>query len=392
MPTPVRSESGDDADMLTGGNATTFKGEIPPVQGDSRGGGAEPTPEKAPAPFVEGNPRPPGRAVLGGAAPDGALEIPRDRLMAELLTREPADEPLAAAPLVIRCFGSLQVRHAGRSLAPRQHLKAWELLQLLAAHPPRTITREKLNLALWPDPDMPLSQNASNMTVSRLREELTAQIPGLSRDVVQRARNGDCWLDPDLVSVDVHEWLAIIEREPKLHLLAALAEYRRAHQLYRPTLLDGAGFDWLCSREGDGLDLAAAYRDTWRRYTLRLARRSVREDRPDLAVPLYRRLMDERPRDEAVTRELYRCYGGTGDLRGLEREARILARALREGYGDDQDESPDLRSEGPEPAEPEKETQRVYEEVRRALVAAGGRRMESLCQVSGGGAGRGRAW
>jgi len=214
------------------------------------------------------------------------------------------------------------------------------------------------------------------VNVMRLRDELTAQIPGLSREVVQRARNGDCWLNPELVSVDVHEWLAIIEREPKIPLLTALNEYRRAHQLYRPSLLDGAGFDWLYSREGDGVDLAAGYRDNWRQYTLRLARRSAREGRPDLAVPLYRRLMDDRPRDEAIVRELYRCYGAAGDLRGLEREARTLARALREGYGDEEEGSPPSRADGSEPAEPEKETCRVYEQVRQAMAAPDGARTD----------------
>jgi len=88
-------------------------------------------------------------------------------------------------------------------------------------------------------------------------------------------------------------------------------------------------------------------------------------------VPLYRRLMDDRPRDEPVVRELYRCYGGAGDLRGLEREARILARALREGYGDEQEEPSHPRPEGSEPAEPEEKTQRVYEQIRQALTDAG---------------------
>lgn len=323
-----------------------------------------------PTPFATGTTRPLSREVPHGPAPDVALEASPGSLTAELLVGEPVDEDPIGAPLVIRCFGVLQVRHAGRSLAPQRHLKAWELLQLLATHPPRSITREKLNLALWPEPEMALSKDAVNVNVLRLREELTAQIPGLSREVVQRARNGDCWLNSELVRVDVHEWLAILEREPKLPLLAALTEYRRAHQLYRPTLLDGAGFDWLYSREGDGVDLAAGYRDTWRQYTLRLARRSAREGRPDLAVPLYRRMMDDRPLDEAVVRELYRCYGAAGDLRGLEREARSLARALRKGYGDEEEGSPYPRSEESEPTAPDQKTHRVYEEIRQALLGA----------------------
>jgi len=371
-PALTQDESGGGEDTTAGEDtATSGDDEAPPGPERPRAGAAGPPREPVPTPFVAGTTRPPSRVVPHGPAPVGAPGALPDSLTAELLMRESVDDPPIGAPLTLRCFGSLQVRHAGQSLAPQRHLKAWELLQLLAAHPPRSLTREKLNLALWPEPEMALSKDAVNVNVLRLRDELTAQVPGLSREVVQRARNGDCWLNPDLVSVDVHEWLAIIEREPKLPLLAALTEYRRAHQLYRPVLLDGAGFDWLYSREGDGVELAAGYRDTWRQYTLRLARRSAREARPDLAVPLYRRLMDDRPRDEAVVRELYRCYGGAGDLRALELEARILARALREGYGDEQEGLSAPQAEESELAEPEEKTQRIYKQVRQALMDAG---------------------
>lgn len=278
---------------------------------------------------------------------------------------EPDERATATTLLDLRCFGAFRALHHGVPLAPRRHLKAWELLQLLAARPPRSLTREKVVVALWPDPDASPNRNVVNAIVGRLREELVGQVPGLPRDVVRQARNGDCWLDPALVSVDVHEWLAIIDREPSLPVDEAFADFGRAQALYRPVLLDGADFEWLSDRGEDGLTLAEGYRDTWRRYVLKLARRSAREGRADLAVPLYRRLMDDEPRDEAIARELYRAYGQAGDLAGLEREARLLAAALRQGYGDDLDEDQPPALDGPQ-----RETVKVYEEVRRRLTAA----------------------
>ncbi|HEU5422790.1 MAG TPA: winged helix-turn-helix domain-containing protein [Nitrolancea sp.] len=298
-----------------------------------------------------------------GSVPSGTA-LTLDRLTADSLALPPAQDWAVTTPLAIQCFGAFRVRAGETMLAPRRHHKAWELLQLLAAHPPRSLTRDRLIVALWPDPEALLNRNVVNALVGRLREELVAQVPGLAREVVRQARNGDCWLDLDLVTVDVHQWLAIVDREPRLPLAAALAECRQAHALYRPGLLAGASFEWLYPRDEDGLDLAEDYHDTWRRYVLRLARRCVREERADLAIPLYRCLRDAHPRDEAIARELYRCYGRTGDLPGLEREARLLAAALRQEYGDEEDSEalPDL--DGPAP-----ETRELFEQIRRQLQA-----------------------
>lgn len=278
-------------------------------------------------------------------------------------TAEPDEGPTATTLLDLRCFGAFRALHHGVPLAPRRHLKAWELLQLLAAHPPRSLTREKILVALWPDPDASPNRNVVNAIVGRLREELVSQVPGLPRDVVRQARNGNCWLDPALVSVDVHEWLAIVDREPTLSVSEAFADFSRAQALYRPLLLDGADFEWVSDHREDGLTLAEGHRSIWRRYVLKLARRCAREGRPDLAAPLYRCLMDDEPRDEAIVRELYRVYGQAGDLAGLEKEARLLAAALRRGYGDDLDMAaqPGLDA-------PERETVKAYEEVCRTLT------------------------
>ncbi len=66
--------------------------------------------------------------------------------------------------------------------------------------------------------------------------------------------------------------------------------------------------------------------------------------------------MDDEPCDEVVVRDLCRCYGLAGDPSGLDREACIMAAALRQGCGDD------LDGDGqPTLDEPYSETVKVYE-------------------------------
>jgi len=287
-----------------------------------------------------------------------------EEITADLLALESSEEPPVATPLDIRCFGPFRALHAGEVLAPRHHAKAWELLQLLAAHPPRSLTKDRLWISLWPDQDSWPTRNVLNTMIGRLRQELTGQVPDLPREVVQRLRGGECWLDPDLVTVDVHRWLAIIKREPKLSLTEALGEYRLARALYHPTLLEGASYEWLALRD-DGVTLVEDYAERWSDYRLRLARRCAREGRPSLAVPLYRAMLGEQPKEEAFARELFRCYGQVGDLAGLERQMRALETALHEGYGDEGDPS-----RSPVVEQPEKETAEVFAEV-RAMLARG---------------------
>jgi hypothetical protein len=116
-------------------------------------------------------------------------------------------------------------------------------------------------------------------------------------------------------------------------------------------------------RREDGVTPEEDYQERWADYRLRLARRSVREGRPDLAVPLYRGLIEEQPREEALVREFFRCFGQTGDLPGLERQMRALEAALRVGYGDEADTSRVLAVE-----QPEQETTAVYREIGVALA------------------------
>lgn len=278
-----------------------------------------------------------------------------------------ADEYAVTTPLEFRCFGrQFQVLHHGTPLLPLRHRQAWRLAQYLAAQPHRSVTRSKLLATFWPDaPDD--SENVKN-TIRRLRDELTAQAPDVPREVVHQGRNGECWLDHRYVTVDVHVFLDLIDRAPKFpDLDAALAAYRRVEALYRPELLEASGEEWLDERL-EGLSLVEEYQHDWRQFVLRLARRCVNERCPDLAMPLYQRLMRDKPLDEVVLREFLRCYGATGNRQGFTREYRTFEQALCKQRSDEEDDPSDP---GYDPAldGPEPETRRVHDEVLRLFDA-----------------------
>ena len=82
----------------------------------------------------------------------------------------------------------------------------------------------------------------------------------------------------------------------------------------------------------------------------------------DLAVPLYKALLEAEPTLEDVVRELYRCYLKLGDLSSLIREDRHLRQALREMYSDADDSEVN-----PSDYQPEAETVALFNEIRQEL-------------------------
>jgi two-component SAPR family response regulator len=306
-----------------------------------------------------------------------ASAVPVDETLAGV--HDPVGATNPARPLIrVRCFGHLAVRHGDRLLDPaagdRATYKAWELLAFLAASPPGPVARDTLLDRLWAD--RPLNPrrpaNVLNHAVSRLRRALIAQVPDLPADIVRFGRDGTYRLNPALVTSDVHRFLSLAEGWARLPLAEALDAHREACALYREELLAGTGYAWVHERHGDAPSLPERYQAEVRDFTLGLARRCVREERTDLAAPLYRGLLDAEPTREDFARELYRVYGALGDRRALVRAHRALRQALHEDTdGEEADDDPVLY-------EPEEETEETFRQVLATLdgqVVPPGRRV-----------------
>jgi len=271
------------------------------------------------------------------------------------------------APIAVRCFGTFEVRHDDRLLDPaageRSTYKAWELLAFLAASPPGPFARDTLIDWLWRDRPFNARRpaNALNHAVSRLRQALRTQVPGLPGDIIRVGRDGTYRLNEQLIASDTHRFLSLAGAWKRLTLEEALVSHREAFALYREELLVGSGYTWLDDPREGAKQLPALYEAAARDFSLGLARRCVREGRNDAAEPLYRRLLGDEPTREDLARELYGVYGALGDRRALVRAHRALLQALRDDV--DQELTGDIGNE----YEPSEVTVETYRQVLASL-------------------------
>lgn len=286
---------------------------------------------------------------------------------------EPATgEPQAVRPPIrLRCFGQLVVRCGEREIVPSVGegglYKGWAILAFLGAHP--TVSREVLLATFWPDVDSERAANSLYVTLKRLRKLFAAQAPELTeamlRELPKLEREGSVSLGPHATS-DVHEFLTLCRQAPKLPPPEAKAALVRARELYVGDLLKhqgGSFYAWLDERDG-GVSPRERCRAEQTKATYRLAKLLRQEGSFEEAIALYRELLEADPTREEVVRELYRCYGESGDLRLLVREERHLREALRAAYQDPADLEDD-----PSAYEPEPKTVALFEETRRQLEA-----------------------
>lgn len=177
----------------------------------------------------------------------------------------------------------------------------------------------------------------------RLRALLARQVPGLPSEAVRADRDGTCRLETRMISSDVHQFLALCRNAPKLPPEQAKTALQQARALYEGGLLPSRGtrlYEWVDERNESGVSLREGYREEYYRATQRLARLFCQQERPDLAVPLYKGLLKAEQVIKDIVRELYRCYQQLGDLSSLIREDRHLRQSLREAYYDADDMIP----------------------------------------------------
>jgi two-component SAPR family response regulator len=288
---------------------------------------------------------------------------------------------VAASPIIdVQCFGGLTVRCGDRELAPQYvedgRVKAtyagWEVLAYLAAHDPAGVPTERLAEAVNPECREERAAGRLSVTLSRLRQTLRQQVPGLPGEVVRLDRDGRCHLDTAVVHSDVHAFLGLLQASNAGSGPERAAALERARALYQGDLLAGAGgryFGWLYEHEaGDGVLLPDAYRHRYLQATRDLARLAA--DAGDLAqsVDLYRTILRLEPVAEDVVRELYRCYERQGDLGALLREEQRLRQALRDAWSDPDDEE-DAHESDEDAAywQPEQATIALFERIRSRL-------------------------
>lgn len=271
-------------------------------------------------------------------------------------------------PIQVRCFGTFRVISGDHDLSAngsdRAHYKSWDVLAFLCAQPGGPVSRERLVGAFWPDVTSRKAAHRLNVSLSRLRQMLRKQVPGLTGEVVRVERNGACRLDTDCISSDVHRFMALRKSASRLPPDEAAMALEEARALYRGDLLTEPYYEWVHTRADDGLTLRELYREEYFRVTQRVAELYRQQGQSARAVTLYRDILKLEPTFEDVVRSLYRCYQELGDRGALLREHRRLQDSLRQllRSSDEPDDDPELY-------EPERETVAAYEQALAALDA-----------------------
>jgi len=305
------------------------------------------------------------RAEMTGTrdAPDEDAERPRagDRIRVIDASR---------APLQVRCFGGFHVTAGEEELSPLgadgyNQYKPWELLAFLAAQRPGPVPREIVTTALWPKTDEDGGAGSLRAATKRLRSLITSQLQGLDPAFLRRTRDGGCQLDSAVVWSDVQQFLQLASEAHQTSPAKAKVAAEAAKALYRGDLLAGTSYKWIHERGNGGVTLQEEYREKYRKVTMRLGALHCDDGRPDLAVTVFRTLLDEEPVLEDVVRRLYRCYQLLGDRVAIVHEHKRLQESLRKAFADPEepDEDADLY-------QPSAETAAAYAEALAELDVA----------------------
>jgi ATP/maltotriose-dependent transcriptional regulator MalT/DNA-binding SARP family transcriptional activator len=213
-------------------------------------------------------------------------------------------------PVQVRTFGGFELRIAGeplRSQGKSKH-RQLDILKLVAAHAPGSVTLERAAELLWPDADGDTARHALETTLSRLRATIGAGSILLEQGVLSLAPQ-QCWSDtaaleqllPRLQEL-TRAWGADAGAGANAPLeTALLMAATQALSLYRGELLAGDSAPWLLAR-----------RELWRGKLARTlgdaGRQLAQAGRTAAAVQLLERALEADQCCKALNADLMRIH------------------------------------------------------------------------------------
>jgi DNA-binding SARP family transcriptional activator len=210
-------------------------------------------------------------------------------------------------PVRVRTFGGFELRIDGeplRSQGKSKH-RQLDILKLIAAHAPGSVTLDRAAELLWPDADGDTARHALETTLSRLRATLGAGCILLEQGSLSLAPQ-QCWSDtaalerllPRLQTL-TQEWAA--GEDSAAHETALLMAATQALSLYRGELLTGDSAPWLLAR-----------RELWRGKLARIlgdaGRQLARAGRTAAAAQLLERALEADQCCKALSVDLMRIH------------------------------------------------------------------------------------
>lgn len=244
---------------------------------------------------------------------------------------KPAVGLLEAPPVEILMLGPFGLRHRGRAVA--EHVwrtsKAKELLALLATSVPRSVPRDALMAALWPESEPSAAVSKFHFTLHSLRREIAmAGLDGLVS--VERDAGGYVLELPDASVLDHEVFLRLIREarearfagDPALHLTAL----RRAVAMHRGPFLAGLSSAWID-------ELRDRMEPTFLSAAKELAVAELKLGDPQVAIEHALTVTTADPFDEEAHRTVLEAYARSGAVDLATRHFQSLERKLRRELG-----------------------------------------------------------
>jgi DNA-binding SARP family transcriptional activator len=245
--------------------------------------------------------------------------------------------------MIVRCFGSLEVRIGDVPLSEWRSGKARALFEYLVVHHDRPIARDVLIQALWPDPDALAAGTSLKVAVHALRQALAENAP-LDADlpVAVVGRESGYELQTRGVWIDIEEFDRCCRLAGQLERggrsTEATALYEQAADLYRGAFLSDNWDDWaVFMREG--------LKDQYLFVLAHLADVAIRNEDFHRGIQYARRLLEEDNCREDTFRMLMVCHARLGQPSRVRRWHELCVRALHDILD----------------VEPDPETERVFQ-------------------------------
>ena len=267
---------------------------------------------------------------------------------------KPAIGLLESPPVEILLLGPFGLRHRGRIVAEHvwRTAKAKELFALLATSGKRSVARDALMAALWPESEPSAAVSKFHFTLHSLRREIaSAGLDGLVS--VERDAAGYALELPEGSVLDHEEFLALVRqaREARFGGDAArhLTMLRKAVAMHRGSFLDGLSSAWID-------ELRERMDSTFLSAAKELAAAELEIGDPHAAIENALKVTAADAFDEEAHRILLQAYGRSGAADLATRHYQSLERKLRRELGtrpDDATREVYLRVRKPGAVDPE---------------------------------------
>ncbi len=255
--------------------------------------------------------------------------------------------------LAVRMLGSFEVMIDGRRIAHWQGQRALSLMQFLAAHRHRRVSRDELIIAMWPDADEDSGRHRLHQAAYELRGSLRAVDPDRKPIV---CAGGGYGLDRAVpLLVDVEEFDALAENASRClsarRADEAIERGREALALYRGDFLDqAADADWATTERN-------RLRARFVQLSIHLGELLAGRGDHGSALAIVDPVLNMEPWNEDATVVTMRCHAQAGARSLAVAAYRSCAEALHSEFG----------------VGPAARTARAYDEI-RAAEPAGNRR------------------